>query len=137
MAPSLNTFSSSTLSALQKFRFASARATSLQAVIYVIDKETYQVVSESESPVTSIEELVEELPDNSPRYVVLSYPMKLPDGRLKSPLVLLYWRPPTCGSESKMLYAGAVELMREKAGVSQLIEIEDEEDFEDIEDRFN
>lgn len=137
MPPSLYTFSSTTLSELQKFRFASARATSMQAVIYVIDKQTYQVVAESEEPVTSIEELVEELPDNTPRYVVLSYPMKLPDGRLKNPLVLIYWRPPTCGQESKMLYAGAVELMREKAGVSQLIEIDDEEEFEDIEERFN
>ncbi|OBA21748.1 actin depolymerizing protein [Metschnikowia bicuspidata var. bicuspidata NRRL YB-4993] len=109
----------------------------MQAVIYVIDKQSYQVVAESKGPVTSIEDLIEELPDNTPRYVVLSYPMKLLDGRLKSPLVLVYWRPPTCGQESKMLYAGAVELMREKAGVSQLIEIDDEEDFEDIETRFH
>lgn len=34
-----------------------------------------------------------------------------------------------------MLYAGAVELIREKAGVSKLIEVEEEEDFEDIEDQ--
>lgn len=78
--------------------------------------------------------MAEELPDNSPRYIILSYPFKLPDGRLKSPLVLLYWRPPTCGQESKMLYAGAVELIREKAGVSKLIEVEEEEDFDGIED---
>lgn len=67
----------------------------------------------------SMEELIEELPDNNPRFVVISYPYKLPDGRLKNPLVLLYWLPPTCGQESKMLYAGAVELFREKAGVSK------------------
>lgn len=82
----------------------------------------------------NFEELAEELPDNSPRYIILSYPFKLPDGRLKSPLVLLYWRPPTCGQESKMLYAGAVELIREKAGVSKLIEVEEEDDFDGIED---
>ncbi|RKP30654.1 hypothetical protein METBISCDRAFT_9331, partial [Metschnikowia bicuspidata] len=62
-------------------------------------------------------ELAEELLDNSPRFILLSYPMKLADGRFKSPLVLLYLGPPTCDSESKMLCAGAVELIREKAGV--------------------
>lgn len=77
----------------------------------------------NESPIDNTEELVEELPDNNARYIILSYPMKLPDGRLKSPLVLIYWRPPTCGQESKMLYAGAVELIRDKAGVSQYVEL--------------
>lgn len=72
---------------------------------------------------TSVEDLVEELPDNSARFIVLSYPFKLPDGRLKSPLALLYWRPPTCGQSSKMLYAGAVELFRDKAGVSKYVYI--------------
>ncbi|KAF5210432.1 hypothetical protein E0198_003308 [Clavispora lusitaniae] len=137
MAPSLYTFSSETLSDLRKFRFASARATTMQAVIYYIDKKTYEVQKENEQPIDTLEELTEELPDNSARYVVLSYPIKLDDGRIKNPLVLLYWRPPTCGQESKMLYAGAVELIREKAGVSQLIEIEDEEDFEDLEEQLH
>lgn len=86
-----------------------------------IDKATYEVHKESEEPIGSIEELAEELPDNSARYVIVSYPMKLSDGRIKSPLVLVYWRPPTCGQESKMLYAGGVELTRDKAGVSQYV----------------
>lgn len=88
-----------------------------------IDKKTYEVQKEQEEPIESIEELVEELPDNSARYVIISYPMKLSDGRIKSPLVLVYWRPPTCGQESKMLYAGGVELIRDKAGVSQYVPI--------------
>lgn len=75
----------------------------------------------TDTPIETVEELVEELPDNSARYILLSYPMKLADGRIKSPFVMLYWRPPTCGQESKMLYAGAVELMREKAGVSKYV----------------
>lgn len=86
-----------------------------------IDKSTYEFRKVIDSPIDNVEELVEELPDNSARYILLSYPMKLPDGRIKSPFVMLYWRPPTCGQESKMLYAGAVELMREKAGVSQYV----------------
>lgn len=69
--------------------------------------------------IDNTEELAEELPDNSPRFVVLSYPIKLEDGRVKSPLVMVYWRPPTCSNDAKMLYAGAVEIFREKAGVSR------------------
>lgn len=83
-----------------------------------IEKNTYEVKRDDEI-IDSTEELAEELPDNSPRFVVLSYPMKLQDGRVKSPLVMVYWRPPTCSNDAKMLYAGAVELFREKAGVSK------------------
>lgn len=101
-----------------------------------IDKETYEIKpSDENSIIDSIDDLIEELPDNNPRYIVLSYPFTLPDGRLKNPLVLLYWRPPTCGQESKMLYAAAVELIRDKAGVSKLIEVEEEEDIEDLEEQ--
>lgn len=86
-----------------------------------IDKGSNDVRKESSEPIDNIEELIEELPDNSPRYVLLSYPIKLSDGRVKSPFVLLYWRPPTTGQENKMLYAGAVELFREKAGVAKYV----------------
>lgn len=64
---------------------------------------------------------MEELPDNSPRYVVLSYPLTLKDGRKSSPLVMLYWLPPTSQQSLRMLYAAAVELFREKAGVSKYV----------------
>lgn len=129
---SLYNFSSDTLSNLQKFRFASGRASSMQAVIYEIDKETHEVRPEDGAVIGSLDELAEELPPNNPRFVVLSYPHTTADGRLKSPLVLVYWRPPTCGQQSKMLYAAAVELIREKAGVSKLIEVTDEDEFEDL-----
>lgn len=85
-----------------------------------IDKKSHEIKQEDEI-IDSIEELVEELPDTSPRYIILSYPFKLDDGRLKSPLVMLYWIPPTSGQESRMLYAGAVEQFRDKAGVSKYV----------------
>lgn len=91
----------------------------MQALVYEIDKESYDVRKEDDTVYTNVEDLIEELPDNSARFIVLSYPFKTADGRLKSPLVLIYWRPPTCGQSSKMLYAGAVELFRDKASVSK------------------
>lgn len=85
----------------------------------------------------------------------MSYPTKTKDGRLQSPLVMLYWIPPTSNQANRMLYAGAVEQFRDKAGVSKyvsekmktvgliilttlhfrLIKVEDEDDFEDIEEQ--
>lgn len=89
-------------------------------ILDTIDKKTYEVKAEDEI-IESIEELIEELPDTTPRFVVLSYPFKLNDGRMKYPLVMLYWIPPTSGQESRMLYAGAVEQFRDKAGVSKYV----------------
>ncbi|KAH3676135.1 hypothetical protein WICMUC_002157 [Wickerhamomyces mucosus] len=88
-----------------------------------IDQKTYEIRldSKAENPISSIEELVEEIPDNSPRYVVLSYPLTLKDGRKTSRLVLIYWLPPTSTQSSRMLYAAAVELIRNKAGVSKYV----------------
>lgn len=106
----------------------------MQAIIYCIDKTSYEVKREDDDQVIdSVEELAEELPDNSPRFVVLCYPYTSDDGRPVSPLVLLYWKPQTCGQESKMLYAGAIETFRDKAGVSKLIQMEEEEDLENLE----
>lgn len=132
----LYTFSSQLLSDIQKFRFSSGRATTLQAQIYSIDKSSYDIIQESSTVITDIDDLKDQLPSNSPRYVLLSYPHKTTDGRLVSPLVLVYWKPPT-SQESKMLYAGALQLFRDKAGVSKLIDFDDEDDFDNLDDEFN
>lgn len=87
-------------------------------MVYTIDKSSYEITTDGEV-IESIDELVEELPDNSPRFVLLSHPIKTDDGRIRSPFVLLYWIPQTSGLESKMLYAGGLEEFREKAGVAK------------------
>ncbi|MCJ1229226.1 hypothetical protein MMC12_005891 [Toensbergia leucococca] len=80
-----------------------------------------------------MQELAGELPDHSPRYVLLSYPLTLPSGRLSVPYVMLYYLPVTCNAESRMLYAGAKELMRNTAEVGKIIEMSEAEDLEAIE----
>ncbi|KAH3686938.1 hypothetical protein WICPIJ_002099 [Wickerhamomyces pijperi] len=100
-----------------------------------IDQNTYEIKAQTTESITSVEDLVDELPDNTPRYIVLSYPLTLKDGRKASPLVMGYWLPPTCTQSARMLYAAAVELFRSKCGVSKLIEFEEEEDFEDLQEK--
>lgn len=51
------------------------------------------------------------------------------------PYVLIYYLPVTCNAESRMLYAGAKELMRNTAEAGRVIEITEAEDLESIESK--
>ncbi|TEY39390.1 hypothetical protein BOTCAL_0460g00070 [Botryotinia calthae] len=79
-----------------------------------------------------LESIGDDLPDHSPRFILLSYPCTLPSGRLSVPYVLIFYLPPTVNAEQRMLYAGAKELMRNTAEVSKVLEIESVEDLEEI-----
>lgn len=48
------------------------------------------------------------------------------------PYVLLYYLPITCNAASRMLYAGAKELMRNTSEVGRVIDVESVEDLEEI-----
>ena len=48
---------------------------------------------------------------------------------------MLYYLPVTATAETRMLYAGAKELMRNTSEVGRIIEIESAEDLEDIEEK--
>ncbi|KAI9865239.1 MAG: hypothetical protein M1824_003390 [Vezdaea acicularis] len=131
----LYSFSPETKEALRKFRLGTSRAKELQAVIYQIDKSTQEIQKTGEDVYTSLDEIAEDLPDHSPRFVLLSYPLTLSSGRPSVPYILLYYLPQTCAAESRMLYAGAKELMRNTAEVGKVLEIESPEDLEEIEEK--
>ncbi|KAI1470329.1 uncharacterized protein F4812DRAFT_456335 [Daldinia caldariorum] len=129
----LYTFSQETKDHLRKFRLTTSRASGPQAVIYYIDKKTYEIKQDDDKVVyKSLDEIADDLPDNTPRYILLSYPLTLPSGRMSVPYVLLYYLPNTCNAESRMMYAGAKELMRNTAEVGKVIDVESPEDLEDI-----
>lgn len=129
------TFSSETKEKLRKFRLGTSRAKDPQAVIYQIDKHTLEIAQVDDEVYTNMQDLADELPDHSPRYVLLSYPLTLPSGRLSVPYVLLYYLPVTCNAELRMLYAGAKELMRNTAEAGKVIEMAEAEDLEKIEEK--
>lgn len=99
---SLYSFSQETKDKLRKFRLGTSRASGPSAVICLflppakdclgvysmwpgltgsvdeINKETYEIrQEEDEVTYKSLEEIAEELPDSSPRFILLSYPMTL------------------------------------------------------------
>jgi hypothetical protein len=132
----LYTFSQETKQHLRKFRLTTSRAQGPQAVIYMIDKNTHEIRQDEDKTVyTSLEEIGDDLPDHSPRYILLSYPLTMPDGRMSVPYVMLYYLPITCNAEMRMIYAGAKELMRNTSEVGRIIDLESVDDLEEIPDK--
>ncbi|KGQ06250.1 hypothetical protein BBAD15_g8442 [Beauveria bassiana D1-5] len=130
---SLYTFSGETKEHLRKFRLSTSRAKDPQAVIYLVDKNTQEIRQDDDKTVyKTLEEIGDDLPDHSPRFVLLSYPLTLSDGRASVPYVLLYYLPETCNAEMRMIYAGAKELMRSTSEAGRVIDIRSVEDLEDI-----
>ncbi|KOS17430.1 Actin-depolymerizing factor gmf1 [Escovopsis weberi] len=126
-------FSGETKAFLQKFRLTTSRAKGPQAVVFLIDKVTYEVRQDDDQTVyDNLDELCDELPDHAPRYVLLSYPLTKSDGRAACPYVMLYYLPVTCNAEAKMLYAGAKELMRNTSEVGKVIDFPSKDDIDDI-----
>ncbi|KAI0871577.1 glia maturation factor beta [Hypoxylon argillaceum] len=100
----LYTFSQETKDHLRKFRLTTSRATGPQAVIYLIDKKTHEIKQDEDKS----------------------------SGRISVPYVLLYYLPTTCNAESRMMYAGAKELMRNTSEVGKVLDIESADDLGDI-----
>ncbi|EPE06049.1 gmf family protein [Ophiostoma piceae UAMH 11346] len=132
----LYTFSQETKDQLRKFRLGTSRSSDPQAVIYLIDRATKEIRQDEDKTVyKSLDEIADDLPDNSPRFVLLSYPMTMPSGRLSVPYVLLYYLPITCNAELRMLYAGAKELMRNTSEVGKVLDLETAEELEELPER--
>lgn len=148
----LYTFSGETKEHLRKFRLTTSRAREPQAVICacprhgrwfdiwltglagpdMIDKNTHEIRQDDKTVYRSLDEVGEDLPDHTLHFVLLSYPLTLPDGRMSVPYVLLYYLPTTCNAEVRMLYAGAKELMRNMSEAGRVIDIESAEDLDEI-----
>ncbi|KAF8077580.1 hypothetical protein FPV67DRAFT_1578 [Lyophyllum atratum] len=109
---------------LRKFRFARRNAGSA-AIVIKINKAKLLMEEVEQFDNISIEELAEELPENSPRYVVLSYELSHGDGRKSFPLVLINWAPMTSEIGLLTLHASAILNFQATADVSKVIEIRD------------
>ncbi|EEQ88955.1 GMF family protein [Blastomyces dermatitidis ER-3] len=129
----LYSFSPETKEKLRKFRLGTSRAKDPQAIIYMIDSKSQEVRPADDEVYNKMEDVADELPDSSPRFILLSYPLTLSSGRLSVPYVLLYYLPENCNPSSRMMYAGAVELMRNTAEVNRVIEVDSESDVINIE----
>ncbi|KAF8891346.1 hypothetical protein BD779DRAFT_1610655 [Infundibulicybe gibba] len=109
---------------LRKFRFARRSEGSAAIVIKINKAKLIMEEVESFDSIT-IEELAEELPENSPRYVVLSHELNHKDGRKSFPLVLLNWAPTSSEMGMLTLHASALLNFQNTADVSKVLEFRD------------
>ncbi|KAJ7940446.1 hypothetical protein B0H13DRAFT_2396211, partial [Mycena leptocephala] len=107
---------------LRKFRFA-RRNEGSAALIIKINKAKLIMEEVEQFDSISIEDLAEELPENSPRYVMLSYQLDHPDGRKSFPLVLINWAPTSSEIGMLTLHASALLDFQSTADVSKVIEM--------------
>ncbi|KIW64546.1 hypothetical protein PV04_09472 [Phialophora macrospora] len=133
----LYSFSQETKDQLRKFRLGTSRAKTPLAKIYQIDPKTQEIKPSSPTNETydNLLDLADDLPDSSPRFILLSYPLTLASGRQSVPYVLLYYLPVNCNPNMRMSYAGAVELFRSTAEVNRVLEITEAEDLQGIEEK--
>ncbi|KAJ5327463.1 Glia maturation factor beta [Penicillium brevicompactum] len=157
----LYSFSPETKEKLRKFRLGTSRAKDAQAIICetptplrreecegyafvaaltgsvadIIDAKTQEIRPQDDEVYSKMEDLADDLPESSPRFILLSYPLTTKDGRPSVPYVLLYWLPENCNPMQRMSYANAVELMRTSAQVNRVIEVETDDDIIDIKDK--
>ncbi|XDT25521.1 ADF-H domain profile [Nakaseomyces glabratus] len=134
---------SETKERIRKFRISTSRVDTIKALPLKIEpKPSYKIVIEEDEleeldEADGLADYGEALPDNSPRYVFIAYPLTNKDGIKQTPLILIYWIPQTVVSQEwKMLYAGALELIRNECGTSKLVEVtsglEDDSDVEEL-----
>lgn len=140
---SLYRIGTATKDVIRKFRTSTARAEVIRCLpIKIEPKPSYEIVIEEEEreeleDITDVDEMADILPDNSPRFLLTAYPVTTKEGIKQTPLILLYWKPATVVSQEwKMLYAGALEMVRNECGTSKLVEVtsglEDDDDIEDL-----
>ncbi|KAI0006002.1 glia maturation factor beta [Russula compacta] len=107
---------------IRKFRFTRHKGNA--ALVVKINKEKLIMEEVERLDNISPEELAEELPESSPRYVVLSYNLEHTDGRTSSPLVLINWAP-ACEISLLTLHASALLDFQYTVDVAKVLEVRD------------
>jgi hypothetical protein len=107
---------------LRKFRFTRRKGNA--ALVVKINKQKLIMEEVERFDDISINDLAEELPEASPRYVVLSYILEHEDGRTSSPLVLINWAP-ACETSLLTLHASALIDFQNTVEISKVLEVRD------------
>ncbi|KAI8645627.1 hypothetical protein BD408DRAFT_411266 [Parasitella parasitica] len=115
---------------IKDFRFAKYESGNA-AFVLQIDRKTLKIVEDEVYDNISLEDLIEELPENTPRFIILSYELKHDDGRTNFPLVFVYWSPSTAKAEVNMLYASAKTYLQEKIEVNRGFDIREADSLTD------
>jgi hypothetical protein len=112
------------------FRLSNNKST--RAIIAKIDLQAGRVKQDDLLEGTSLEELLDELPESSPRFILLSHEKKYADGRVSYPLNLISWIPSACSTTAKMAAASCKLSFASKiAFAGKIIDATDEQELMD------
>ncbi|KAK6013962.1 hypothetical protein OSTOST_20694, partial [Ostertagia ostertagi] len=76
---------------LRAFRFS--KSTSLNVLILKVNRESQQMILEETMEDCSIDDVREELPQQQPRFLLISYALSHSDGRTSYPMCLVFYSP--------------------------------------------
>lgn len=113
----------------KKFRFRKEKT--VAAIVMKIVPEGLKVVLDEEYEDISIEDLVAELPDHLPRYILLSYILKHDDGRISFPMIFLFVSPTGVKPEMQMMYAGSKLTVVQASNATKVFELRDLDELTD------
>ncbi|RSH89432.1 hypothetical protein EHS25_001981 [Saitozyma podzolica] len=109
--------------ALKKFRFANNKGTA--GISVKIVKASLSMAVDEEFQDMTIDEMAEELPESSPRYVLISHELKHKDGRISYPLILINWAPSGSPTDLMTLHASSLSYFQQTAEVAKVLEVRD------------
>ena len=107
------------LKAHHQYRYVSFR---------VADDETSIIVDKKEKEST-IEEFIEQLPRDQPRYYVYDVPYTALDGASRNRLIFVAWSPDTCPVKPKMVFASSKVAIKQR--LTGCVELQ-ANDFDDV-----
>mmetsp|Transcript_17570 Transcript_17570/g.41413 ORF Transcript_17570/g.41413 Transcript_17570/m.41413 type:complete len:144 (+) Transcript_17570:26-457(+) len=115
------------LELFKKFKLSNA---SNAAMLLKIDKDDETVVLDEHFADTTPEDLVEEMSESSPRYIVYSFRMERDGGRIQYPLILIMFMPKSAPDRARMLYASMSNTVGEALDIAKTYELRDLDDFD-------
>lgn len=118
---------------IREFRF-SKRRDATSALVVKINRVQLVMEQDKKFDNTTIEDLANELPENAPRFVLLSHPVTHKDGRKSNPIVLINWIPKTSEIGMLTLHASALLGFQNAADVMRVIEFREGPDSLTTED---
>eukprot|EP00036_Acanthoecidae_sp_10tr_P010021 CAMPEP_0182916584 /NCGR_PEP_ID=MMETSP0105_2-20130417/1031_1 /TAXON_ID=81532 ORGANISM="Acanthoeca-like sp., Strain 10tr" /NCGR_SAMPLE_ID=MMETSP0105_2 /ASSEMBLY_ACC=CAM_ASM_000205 /LENGTH=141 /DNA_ID=CAMNT_0025053549 /DNA_START=26 /DNA_END=451 /DNA_ORIENTATION=- len=121
------TISQEVKDAARKLRFRKDKNNA--AIVVKIDMKAMDVVIDDEYDDCSIEEVMEELPEFSPRYILLSYCYNHDDGRVSFPLMFIGYTPGGVKPEMNMVYAGTRPALVKDTNMNKVYELREKEEF--------
>ncbi|XP_012559082.2 glia maturation factor beta [Hydra vulgaris] len=126
-SPSVCELSADLKAALKKFRFR--KGETFAALVMKIDPEKLLVVEDEIYEDISFEDFVSELPDHSPRYVVISFRKAHQNGRVSYPLCFIFVSPQGAKTELQIMYAGSKTGVVNELGLTKVFEVRDVEEL--------